>query len=411
MEGIYTTLSMFFLLLLFSAFFSASESAYYTERKKLFHTPLNENIKELVRKPEKFLAAILIMNNIVNISITALITYEVMKWIGEWAVPISTVLVVGTIIVAGEILPKVWGVRNSQEIVKIVLGIISLLAKFMKPIITPIEAIFRKMGEEQLKTYIPIEDMDWEQIKMVEGVANLKELELKDIMIPASRVSKLDINMDIEQTIREIEMTKHTRYPVISDGKVVGILLSKNLLFVIHEILCDWHISKLKLKEIIEKRPEILKPAKFAPPNKSVVEQLRDFRKWKTHMVCVINDFGEFEGIVTLEDIIEEIIGNVEDEHSIHTEYFWKDNQYIYARGETPIRDINREFGLNIDDRFMTVSSTIVSISGGIPEKGEKIKYKNWEFEILDTQKTKINLVRIRNISDEIGEKVEPKNV
>jgi CBS domain containing-hemolysin-like protein len=115
-------------------------------------------------------------------------------------------------------------------------------------------------------------------------------------------------------------------------------------------------------------------------------------------MVCIIDDQGKFEGIVTMEDIIEEIVGSIKDEFSDQKENFWVDGEFIYAKGQTPIRDINRELGVNIDERFSTISSTIISILGRIPEKGEKIIFDGWEIEVIDATRSKVSLVRLKHI-------------
>ncbi len=411
--GIYTVLFLFVFLLGAAAFFSMAEVVYSSERRRLLHTvKKTDPTYKLLTKPERFFATILILNNVANVSMTAIITYEVAGLFGPEGVFISTIFVTISIIVGGEILPKVWAIRNSQDVAKIVLKIISVHAKLMYPIIFPFEKLVRGMAEEELKSYIPIEMFEREQVNMVKGIAKLAELELKDLMIPRSRVACLDIKMPIEDVIELIKRTKHTRYPVLSDGKVVGILLSKNLMLVIGsggKISVGGNgkkegdeksgdtigITNVKLEDVIRENPDILRPPRLAPPNKSALEQLKDFKKWRTHLVCIINDFGEFEGIVTLEDIIEEIIGDIKDEYSYPSELFWKSGDTIYARGEAPIRDINREFGLNIDDRFLTIFSTIVSTLGRIPEPGEKITFDGWEIEVVDSSKTKIELVKL----------------
>ncbi|MFZ8801586.1 MAG: hemolysin family protein [Candidatus Calescibacterium sp.] len=394
-EELYTILLVFLSLLALSAFSSMAEVVYSSERKKLIASVRKDNrIYELLRKPEKFFAATLILNNIANILLASFITYKVSR-ISEELVIFSTIFITATVIVFGEILPKVWGIKNSHEIAKIILRLMYLPSQILSPLIKPIERLIESMGEEEMITHIPLEILEKEQIKMIEGVKRLAELELQDIMIPAEDVKTIDYNMTLKEAIEKIKQTRHTRYPLISDGKVLGIILSKNLLFMFPDKILD---ENMKISDIVKLYPEILKPAKYAPPNKSVIDQLRDFRRWKTHMVCIIDDQGKFEGIVTMEDIIEEIVGSIKDEFSDQKENFWVDGEFIYAKGQTPIRDINRELGVNIDERFSTISSTIISILGRIPEKGEKIIFDGWEIEVIDSTRSKINLVRLKHL-------------
>ncbi len=372
-----------------------AEVVYSSERKKLIASlKRNDKIYDLLRKPEKFFAATLILNNISNMLLASFITYKVSRISGKFVI-LSTIFITATVLVFGEILPKVWGIKNSHEIAKIILRLMYLPSRILSPLIKPIEKLIKSMGEEEMITHIPIEFLEKEQIKMIEGVKRLAELELQDIMIPAEEVKTIDYNMTLKEAIEKIKLTRHTRYPLISDGKVVGIVLSKNLLFMFPDKIPD---ENMRISDIVKMYPEILKPAKYAPPNKSVIDQLKDFRIWKTHIVCIIDDQGKFEGIVTMEDIIEEIVGSIKDEFSDQKENFWMDGEFIYAKGQTPIRDINRELGVNIDDRFATIASTIISMLGRIPEKGEKIIFDGWEIEVIDATRAKINLVKLKHL-------------
>jgi CBS domain containing-hemolysin-like protein len=394
-EELYTIILVFLFLLTLSAFSSMAEVVYSSERKKLIASlKRNDKIYDLLRKPEKFFAATLILNNISNMLLASFITYKVSRISGKFVI-LSTIFITATVLVFGEILPKVWGIKNSHEIAKIILRLMYLPSRILSPLIKPIEKLIKSMGEEEMITHIPIEFLEKEQIKMIEGVKRLAELELQDIMIPAEEVKTIDYNMTLKEAIEKIKLTRHTRYPLISDGKVVGIVLSKNLLFMFPDKIPD---ENMRISDIVKMYPEILKPAKYAPPNKSVIDQLKDFRIWKTHIVCIIDDQGKFEGIVTMEDIIEEIVGSIKDEFSDQKENFWMDGEFIYAKGQTPIRDINRELGVNIDDRFSTIASTIISMLGRIPEKGEKIIFDGWEIEVIDATRAKINLVKLKHL-------------
>ncbi|GEM_PF-1073909 len=395
---IYTLLIVFLIFIFLSAFTSVAEVVYSAERKKLLHSidkGKDKNLYELLKNPEKFFSTTLTLNNIFNISITVIITTKAKELGGEIWVAIATVFVTLAIILFGEVIPKAWGLKNSHELAKIIIKIISIPYSFLSPLIKPIEKIMKSSSTEEVKAVLSLDRFSKEQIKMVEGVSRLAELELQDIMIHRNEVRTLDVNMTLEEVIKLIEKTKHTRYPVLSDGKVVGICLSKNLIPLLFKQRGSEDIAKKKLGDLIFENPDIVAPARISAPSKSVLEQLADFKKWRTHMVCIINDRGEFEGIATLEDILEEIIGDIEDEFSEKKEFFWVSGENIYVKGESPIRDINRELGLQISEKYPTVSSTILSVLGRLPEKGEKIYFDGYQFEIVDISKNKINLVKI----------------
>lgn len=392
-EGLYILLSLVLFLVFVSAFLSASEVVYSSIRDKLIQeVDQNDPVRDIIVHPEKFFSVILILDNFSNIVITTLLTYKTIEIFGEWALPISTILISVVVILFGEILPKTFAVKYKGELSRLFLVASAYLVRLFSFFSSPVSKLFSKIAEEEIKRQAYYDYPLQEQVKMVRGIMKLKDLELRDLLVPKNSVVVLDMDMDVSEVISIIDRTKHTRYPVISDGRVVGILLSKNL-------LCDITVRKasgIKLKDILKTNPTAMREARFASPSKLALEQLIDFKKWRTHMVCVIDDFGEFLGIVTLEDIIEEVTGDLYDEFISPKKDFWKDGEYIYAKGSVPIRDINREFEIDIDEKFETLSSTVVSVLGRIPEKGEKIKFDGWEIELLDTSKNRINLVRMK---------------
>lgn len=394
-EGLYILLSLVLFLVFVSAFLSASEVIYSSKRDELIQNlDRNDPIYDIVVHPEKFFSVILILDNFSNIVITSLLTYKTIEIFGKLALPVSTVIISIIVILFGEILPKIFAVKYKGELSRLILVSSAYIVKFLSFFSSPFSKLFSKMAEEEIKRQAYYDYPLQEQVKMVRGIMRLKDLELRDLLVPKHSVVSLDMNMDVSDVISIIDKTKHTRYPVISDGRVAGILLSKNL-------LCDITVRKasgIKLKDILELNPTAMREAKFASPNKLALEQLIDFKKWRTHMVCVIDDFGEFQGIVTLEDIIEEVTGDLYDEFISPKKNFWKDGEYIYAKGSIPIRDINRELETDIDEKFETLSSTIISILGRIPEKGEKVRFDGWEIELLDTSKNRINLVRMKKL-------------
>lgn len=240
---------------------------------------------------------------------------------------------------------------------------------------------------ELLRTAQRRQLIEQEALSMIEGVLQVSELRVRDIAIPRSQMVVLPQDAEIETVFPLIVESAHSRYPVIGEDRteVVGILLVKDLL-----------VASLKSKSKLIK--EIMRPALFVPESKRLNVLLREFRATRSHMAIVIDEYGAAAGLVTIEDVLEQIVGDIEDEHD------FGDEELIFKKGEreytlkalTPIEDFNEYFGSDFsDDEFDTIGGLIVHHLGHVPVKGEKAELGAFRFTVLRADSRRVHLLRL----------------
>ena len=226
-----------------------------------------------------------------------------------------------------------------------------------------------------------------DEIRMIRGVFEVSELQVRDIMIPRSNMIVLDTNSSITDLLHQIGNSGHSRFPVIGENKdeVVGILLAKDLLKFSNQN----DNSDFKIKDF-------LRAPTFIPESKRLKILLNEFRKSRNHMAIVVDEYGTLMGIVTLEDIIEEIVGDIEDEYDVQIIGAKKNKDGSYnLNGNITIRDVNREFGWRLpDENASTIAGLIFYEIKTIPEPGQIFSFYGFRFEILRAKKNHIELVK-----------------
>ena len=368
------------LFLLLSAVFSAAEATYLYSRKTKVSS---DKVDKFAKTPSRFLTTVLVGNNFVNVAVSSIITFILVKLLGGKGVVVATVLGTLIILTFGEIVPKAFGIRHSHDLSPFLILSMYAAEKILKPITFLLGVLPKNiLGDGLLsKEATDFDRYDIERRNMLKGISRLEKLILRDVLIPKSRVSYIDVNRSFEENLEMVFRTKYTRYPVLDSGKIIGLVLSKDLL------TCK--TSKIR---------DIVRPVKIATPDKPLIEQLKDFKKWRMHLVCVVDEHGEFEGIVTLEDILEEIVGDIKDEYDVTDEDMWTEGKIIKVRGNIPIRDINRHFNLSLPEEDGTLQSILIKRLETIPEKGAQIRMDGYNITVESVSGNFISLVRIERI-------------
>lgn len=231
--------------------------------------------------------------------------------------------------------------------------------------------------------------LDAEGLSMMEGVLQVAEMRVRDIMIPRIQMVVVPKDINLETIYPLVIESSHSRFPVIEDDRsqVIGILMAKDLLA---NILDNKHIT-------VE---SIMRPASVVPESKRLNVLLREFRTERNHMAIVVDEYGTAAGLVTIEDVLEQIVGEIEDEHDVedHTDFILQRNKEEYVlKGLTPIDDFNDYFSANLqDDEFDTIGGFIVHKLEYFPKKGEKLEVDNFRFEVLRADSRRLHLIKLK---------------
>lgn len=411
------------LLLLCSAMASSSETAYFSLQPNdisELEESSNRNeqlVLEIRQNPKNLLATILIANNLVNISITILSTYIMNMLFNMDVNPIAAfilnvVVVTSLILLVGEMIPKVYATKKAKAIATLMAPIIRVLMKLLKPLCIVFvrstsfidKRLVKKTGTislSDLSTAVDIateEGSSPEEKNMLKGIASFGEKEVSDIMRPRVDMFSLSMETTFEELMPQVIDKGFSRIPVYDKDldDVKGMLYVKDLLPHLDDKNFGWQ--------------ELIRPVFFVPENKRINDLFQDFRTKKIHIAIVVDEYGGTSGLVTLEDIVEEIVGDISDEFDKEpeNEYYKKiDNDTYVFKAQISLIDFCRVFGIN-DDYFReiegesdTLAGMILEMEGRIPEVGFKCNYREYTFEIVESDKKRIIRIKVTRKNEE----------
>ena len=404
-------------LLLCSAMASSSETAYFSLQPNDINeleSSQNHNeqlVLEIRQKPKTLLVTILIFNNLVNISITIFSTYIMSMMFNLEVNPIAAfilnvIVVTSLILLVGEMIPKVYASKKAKSIAVLMAPILKVLILIFKPLsnvfVSSTSFIDKKLVKKtgsislsDLSTAVDIateEGSSPEEKNMLKGIATFGEKEVSDIMRPRVNMFSVSLETDFEELMKQVVDKGFSRIPVYDKDldDVKGILYVKDLLPYIDEKDFAWQ--------------KLLRPAFFVPENKKINDLFQDFRAKKIHIAIVVDEYGGTSGLVTLEDIVEEIVGDISDEFDKEPEndnYKKIDNETYIFKAQISIVDFCKVFGIN-DDYFEeiegesdTLAGIILELEGRIPETGFKCSYKEFTFEIVESDNKHIIKIKV----------------
>ncbi|MEJ1413928.1 MAG: transporter associated domain-containing protein [Candidatus Sedimenticola sp. (ex Thyasira tokunagai)] len=230
--------------------------------------------------------------------------------------------------------------------------------------------------------------MDTEALSMMEGVLQVSELQVRDIMIPRANMVAIEVDAPLEEMLPVAIESAHSRFPVIGDdrGEVVGILMAKDLL-----AYCGNSKRRFDIRDL-------LRSAVFVPESKRLNVLLKEFRATRNHMAIVVDEFGAAAGLVTIEDVLEQIVGEIEDEHDFDegTSILKRGERDFTAKGHTTIEDFNDYFDCDLsDDEFDTIAGLVTHALGHLPKRGEKVDIHPFRFKVLRADSRRIHLLSV----------------
>jgi Mg2+/Co2+ transporter CorB len=413
--------------LLLSAFFAGSETA-LTASSRASMTRLEKQgnrragiVNRLLAQRERLLGALLFGNNAVNIAASVLATDVLLTWFGHAGLIYATVAMTIIVVVFSEILPKTAAFNAPDRLALAVARPIYWFVKVFGPVLVAIEALVRWLlkqvgmtvgvdqevlsAREELRGAVDLlhreGDVETHDRDMFGGVLDLRDLVVSDVMI--HRTSMITLNADDPPSaiVDAVIASPVTRLPLWRDNpeNIVGILHVKDLLRALHAVEGD--ASKVDIAALMT-------PPWFVPDMRPVSEQLKAFRRRKTQIALVVDEYGEVEGLVTLEDILEEIVGDITDEHDIAEPGVRRQpDGSVNVDGAVPIRDLNRVMEWNLPDQeATTIAGLVIHEARSIPEVGQSFTFHGFRFRVLRRERNRITALRIQPLARKPAEKV-----
>lgn len=408
-------------LLCFSAFFSATETAFFSltrEEIKRFgknNSKSEKLVNTLLKKPKNLLTTILLGNMLANIGFYC-VSYGIAQKVatlsnngGVWIAGIVCIFSLFVIIILGEVIPKNIAVKIPDKYSKWAAMPIYVLDRvflpFRVPLTSAINAMSRIFGSgveekcvtvDELKMLVEFSEkqgiVDREERSMIHSVLDFKKVQAKEIMLPRVDMNLYDIADPVEELIKLARETKQTKFPVYEEttDNVIGVIHAK-------DVFLD-PMAPLR---------SIIKPIQFIPETKSIESLLRQFRREGSQMAIVVDEYGGTAGFITLEDIIEEIVGEIQDEHEKPRETIKKldENRYMIS-GNLSIRDWSDKFGVEIEPMGVdTVGGFIITLLEHIPKRGDSVVYNDFMFTIDGVRKRRItSILQEVKITREVSE-------
>jgi Mg2+/Co2+ transporter CorB len=406
--------------LLLSAFFAGSETA-LTASSRASMARLEKQgdrragiVNRLLEQRERLLGALLFGNNAVNIAASALATGVLLAWFGSAGVFYATVAMTVLVVVFSEILPKTAAFNAPDRLALLVARPMLWFVKIFGPVLIAVEKLvawlLKSMGmtvgeeqevlsaREELRGALDLMhregDVETLDRDMFGGVLDLRELVVSDVMVHRTNMISLNADDKPEDVVNAVIASPVTRIPMWRGNpeNIVGILHVKDLLRALHAV--DGDASKVDVAALMA-------PAWFVPDNRPVSEQLKAFRRRKTPFALVVDEYGEVEGLVTLEDILEEIVGDISDEHDVATPGVRKQpDGSVNVDGAVPIRDLNRVMDWNLpDEEATTVAGLVIHEARTIPEVGQSFTFHGFRFRVLRRARNRITALRIQPLA------------
>ncbi|MDD5259195.1 MAG: hemolysin family protein [bacterium] len=404
------------ILLLGSFFFSATETALTSLDRYRIKTLIEERkVKSLqmwVDHPNKILAAILVGNTIVNLAAAALTTYLAVHFSSSlhitelWAAILATILITLVILILGEITPKTFA-KHLPEVVavwtiKLIVLIHYLLAPVIKGLIFITNPLVKLLGgnikrdmlfdkDEEIRFLVSegVREgvLGKDQKEMIHGVLEFGDKVARDIMIPRIDMECVDITLEKEKFIDLVVEAGHSRVPIYQGSldNIIGIIHVKDLLNA-------WRCNELIVIQ------DLIRPVYFVPETQKVNNLLRQMQKGRLHMAVVVDEYGVPSGLITMEDLVEQIVGDILDEYDIEDlNVEPMGDGSVQIDGKMNIYEVNEKLKINLpSEDFNTVSGFVVDLLGRVPRKDEEIRYKDLRFTIVETNRRRIITLKVK---------------
>lgn len=405
-------------LLVFSSFFSSSETALTAASRVRMHAAEKDGDKRasvvqlLMNMRERLLGGILLGNNLVNILASVLTTTLFTNVFGASATALAaaTAVMTALILIFAEVLPKTYAISQPDKLALIVARPINLIVKLLSPIVLVVQVIvngvLRLFGidtnasawtaADEIKGAVDLHLQEGGVAKrardQIYGVLEIGELSIEEVMTHRRNIAMIDADASPEQIIKEAIACGHSRIPIFREDtdNVIGVLHMKDLLKAVTKT--NGSVETLDIKKVA-------RDPWFVPETTSAVKQLRAFQQKREHFALVVDEYGSLMGVISLEDILEEIVGDIQDEYDEELEGVQRlKTGAAVVRGDVAIRDLNRamDWKLPDDEGPVTIAGLVIHESQTIPNAGQAFAYHGYRFEILTKQRNQIKSLRVQ---------------
>ena len=361
-------------------------------------------INQLRENPSKLLGTILVGNNLVNIGASSIATVLAINYFGDTGIGIATGIMTVLVLIFGEITPKALAAQKSEKISLMVARPISILAYLLSPIVfvfTQIASLFMRLlgcksnanlpsiTEEELKSMVNLGEeegvIEDHEKTMICNVFDFGDQLIKDVMIQRMDIVAININATYDEIIKIIKTEQYSRYPIYSKriDNIVGILNVKELVY-------------RDFEEVFDIKKFVKKPY-YTFEFMNTAELFKEMKKRRTHMAIVLDEYGGTAGIITIEDLVEEIVGDISDEYDMHTQEIEtiQEGEYI-VDGSTRIEELNELIGTRIEsEHYDSIGGFVIELIGRLPKQGESVEYMNTKFLIENMERNRIRKIRV----------------
>jgi Mg2+/Co2+ transporter CorB len=404
-------------LVVLSGFFSGSETALTAASKSRMHTLANNGetragiVNALIERRDRLIGALLIGNTIINILAGALTTSLFLKIFGDSGVAIATIAMSAILVVFAEVLPKSWAIASPDRFALVVSPLVRLFVLVVGPLSSAVNWIVRQImaafgvklsaetsmlsAHDELRGAVDYLHKEGSVVKAdrdrLGGVLDLGELEVSDVMVHRVAMRAINVDDPPDVAVRMVLESPYTRMPLWrgTTDNIIGVLHAKDLLRALADVNAD--PSRIDIVKLAQK-------PWFVPDSTNLKDQLNAFLRRKGHFAVVVDEYGEVQGLVTLEDILEEIVGDISDEYDLDIQGVRQEaDGSIVVDGSVPVRDLNRALDWSLpDEEATTIAGLVIHESKSIPEERQAFTFYGKRFIVMKRERNRITKLRIR---------------
>ncbi len=412
-------------LLVLSGFFSGSETALTAASRGKLRAAADKGSKgaeralKITEDNERLIGSVLLGNNVVNILATSLATAVLTQLFGQNGVAAATLIMTLLVLIFAEVLPKTFAITYPESVASTVAAPIGLVVRIFAPVVTAVRYLVRGVlflfgvrtdpdshilaVREEIAGALSLGHsegiVEKEDRDRILGALDLNDRTVEEVMLHRSGIEMIDASMTPEDILAQILTSPHTRLPLFRDDQenIIGVIHAKDLLRAMHKLLAGGNAKGLAAFDVTKVAMEPY----FVPETTTLDDQMRNFLKRKTHFALVVDEYGGLQGLITLEDILEEIVGEIADEFDDDAAdqiSRTSDGAYVVDGGMT-IRDLNRAHDWNLpDDEANTVAGLVIHEAQMIPLEGQVFSFHGFRFEVVDKDQNRIATLKIRKL-------------